>query len=375
MIRVGVDCRPLIGKRTGIGRYTFEILRQFALQPDDGVMYYLYAPGDIEIPQECAQESNRFMLRITRFRPKIAWLHSILPVNLLRDRIDVFWGPNYAAPLLRLRRYHTVLTIHDATFMRFPETMQFITKIHNKWFLPLYVHFADRIITDSEFSMQELQNGLLPQGKRSNVVYLGATQFQEQNKDESHNSMGHLLPMNRYILMVGTVEPRKNMESVVAAYSMFPPSLRNSVGLVIVGRIGWGGLNPADWFEKYNVTESSRYLPDADDSLLGSLYSGADLFVFPSKYEGFGLPIIEAMKAGAPVACSNIPVFKEVAGDAAVYFNPAEVADIASVLISLLENRDLRIEMQKRGYSCAGGYTWREAADATKHILLEVAHR
>lgn len=373
MTRVGVDCRPLIGNRTGIGRYTYEILRQFALQPDDGVVYYLYAPGEIEIPQECVWESRRFVLRITRFRPKIVWLHSILPLNLLRDRIHVFWGPNYAAPLLRFRRYHTVLTIHDATFLRFPETMQFITKIHNKWMLPWYVHLSDGIITDSKFSMQELQDGLLSQRKKISVVYLGATEFQKEKTGQDHG-INRLLPRNRYILMVGTVEPRKNMESVVAAYSTLPQSFRNSVGLVIVGRIGWGGLNPLEWFEKYNVAESSRFFPDVDDFELGGLYAGADLFVFPSKYEGFGLPIIEAMKAGAPVACSNIPVFKEIAGDAAVYFNPAEISDMASVLRSLLENRDLRTEMQKRGYSCADRYTWRESAVATKHILLGVAH-
>lgn len=363
MIRIGVDCRPLIGNRAGIGRYLYEILRELAARNDD-VEYYLYSPREFELPEPC-RNNARFIVRQRNFRPALVWLHAIVPFWVLVDKIDIFWGPNYALPLLSLRHHRTVVTMHDAVYLRYPQTMHWKTRLHHRFFLPRYGKKADLIITDSKFSLNELGTILGIDRIKLGWTYLAG--FQEPANDIDWAA----LPVPRsYILAVGTVEPRKNLETLVAAYSELPDNLRENYALVIVGALGWGGLDPQQWFQKYSVAKTSYYLGKVADDVLSSLYRSASVFVFPSLYEGFGLPVVEAMSLGVPVLCSYSSALGEIASEAALQFNPTSRADLTLKLEKLLTDKKLRTDFAKKSRKSASRFAWEYTAKNTLEKLL-----
>ncbi|MCL6443880.1 MAG: glycosyltransferase family 4 protein [Alicyclobacillus sp.] len=325
--------------------------------------FYLYAHGEIEVPEACLIDA-RFKIRIRHFRPSLVWMHTVAPYLMKKDRIDVFWGTNYAAPLYKLTPHKTVLTIHDTTFARYPETMGLLSRLHNRWLLPVYVRRADAILTVSQFSKSEIMKvfGLGPD--KVAVTHLAPKEFPPTDECGEYKQP--------YILTVGTVEPRKNYERLIKAYSTLPASLRDAFHLLIVGGPGWGDCNLKRWFAQYGVLNSATYLGAVSDERLARLYRGATAFAYPSLYEGFGLPILEAMRVGVPVICSHVSGMREAAGNAALYFDPMDVRDIAFKLEVLLQDKQLRQHLSAKGIEHAMKFAWEETARYTFSRLSEV---
>lgn len=359
--RIAIDCRPLIGHRSGIGRYLYELLNQFARR-EDSVQFFLLAPAEIDIPDAC-KYNNRFMVKIHHMRPGILWLHTVVPWFIHKEHIDVFWGPNYAMPLIKKSDCRYVITIHDATYARYPETMYWVTRIHNQWMLPIYSYLSDCVITDSHFSRKELLEVLQLSDGHVYTVHLSASPPRVKPLEQ--------FPMESpFILAVGTIEPRKNFKRLVAAYAQLPAYLKKEYHLVLAGAIGWGGLNPDDWFKEYKLEGNATYLGKVDEHQLATLYSKATLFVFPSLYEGFGLPILEAMSFGCPILCSRSSSLIEVADNAALFFDPTSVTDISCVLNRVLEDAGLRSELSIAGQKRSSEFSWGEAATMTLDLLI-----
>ncbi len=371
--RVAIECRALVGPRAGIGRYLYRLLEEFADRKED-VTYYLYAPRPIEVPERCLADP-RFVVRMVHFRPALLWLHVVVPLWIAQDRIDFFFGPNYAAPLLRLHGYRSVITIHDAVYARFPETMLLKTLLHNRFMIPLYCRNADLLLTDSHFSAQELREIIGVDDDKLRVVHLAGDNHFGMLADSAPavgqaGATAQTRVIGRYILTVGTVEPRKNMESVVAAYAMLPAALRDAYSLVIVGRALWGGLNPQEWFEKYGVTGNAIHFDDVSDRELQGFFSQATVFVFPSLYEGFGLPVVEAMSCGVPVICSYTSSLAEVAGDAALLCDPTSSRDLSTKVELVLQDASLRDTLTALGARRVAELTWaRTAAETLRWVL------
>lgn len=361
MVRIGIDCRALVGNRAGIGRYLYEVLDELAQREDD-IRYYLYAPKEIGLPYRC-QGNKHFVLRIRRFKPAILWLHIMLPFLLFRDRIDFFWGPNYALPLWSFREYRSVITIHDAVHIHFPETMLWTTKLHNRFLLKRYSQKADLILTDSHSAKKDVCRALNCSESRVNVVHLAA------RRDD------HVLqcdaPINgQYILNVGTIEPRKNIERLVEAYSRIPYYLRQKYTLVIVGARGWGGVEPEKLFLSYGVSDTAIYKNWVSEEELQCLYANAAVFAYPSLYEGFGLPILEAMSHGIPVLCSYNSSLGEVAGGNALLCDPFSVYDIQKKLCMLLDDEQFRKRLSSLGDIRARQFGWMSTAEHTLSSIL-----
>lgn len=371
--RVAIECRALVGPRAGIGRYLYRLLEEFAGRKDD-VTYYLYAPRLIEVPEVCLADP-RFVVRMVHFRPALLWLHAVVPLWIAQDRIDVFFGPNYAAPLLRLHDYRSVITIHDAVYARFPETMLLKTLLHNRFMLPLYCRHADLLLTDSHFSAQELHEIIGIEDDKLRVVHLAGNNHVDMPTDSTVTvGQPDVAAQSRiagsYILTVGTVEPRKNMESVVAAYAMLPTALREAYSIVIIGRTLWGGLNPQQWFEEYGVTGHAFHFDDVSDGELQGFFSQASLFVFASLYEGFGLPVVEAMSCGVPVICSYTSSLAEAAGGAALLCDPTSPQDLSTKVELVLQDIALKDTLIELGTRRVTDLTWARTARATLHCIL-----
>jgi glycosyltransferase involved in cell wall biosynthesis len=267
--------------------------------------------------------------------------------------------------LLPAQDMPTVLTVHDLIFERLPGHH----KPLNRWYLhrtmPLFCRRATHIIAVSEHTRRDLIEvyGITPE-KITVIPEAADARFgpvTEEALDLARVSYG--LP-ERYLLCVGTIEPRKNLERLLAAWEPLYLA-REAPPLVIVGRRGWLNEGFFAALERSPARDGVIFPGWMQDGDLPAVYAAAQLFIFPSIYEGFGLPVLEAMACGAPVVCSNATSIPEVAGDAALLFDPFEPDAIRETMRTALADDALRESLRQRGYRRAAKFSWERAADET----------
>jgi glycosyltransferase involved in cell wall biosynthesis len=255
----------------------------------------------------------------------------------------------------------TLLTVHDLSFLHYPD--HFVPKLvrYLSGVVPRSVARADRVLADSQATRDDLIEYMGVPPEKVQVLYSGVDgRFRptEEPGERERLKERYGLPGDRpYVLSVGTVQPRKNYVRLIRAFASLE---RTSHELVIAGGHGW--LYQEVLAEAEERKDRVRMLGFVDDADLPALYRGAALFAFPSLYEGFGLPVLEAMACGVPVVCSNTSSVPEVAGDAALLIDPHDEESLAQALERLLSDEGLREQMVKQGFERAGQFTWERAA-------------
>ena len=274
--------------------------------------------------------------------------------------------------LLPLRGVPTVLTVHDLIFRRYPQHH----KPLNRWYLnatlPLYCRRADHIIAVSEQTKRDVMAAYGVPADKISVIYEAAdARFRPQPAEAVAEVRARYRLPDRYLLFVGTIEPRKNLGRVLAAFErLHAEGLTDA--LVIVGKRGW---LYDDFFARLEQSPVKRavlfpgFVPDAD---LPAIYAGAQALAFPSEFEGFGLPVLEAMACGAPVVCSNSSSLPEVAGDAALRVDPADTDAITAALRRVVADADLAAELARRGVAQAARFSWQRAAAETLAVYWQL---
>ncbi|MBI2930939.1 MAG: glycosyltransferase family 4 protein [Planctomycetes bacterium] len=358
-LRIGIDARILCNRRCG-GQYTYltNVVQWFLrCRPQHEYFFYAHRPFDGEWAGVRARTGGGRL-------PGTLWVQTVLPVLAHLDRIDVLWGPGQVLPLVLPAPIASVVTVHDLTFLRYAATMPRMLAGTLRAFVPPSVSRADRVITDSEAVRRELEV-FAGGAAKTTVIGLGVSERFAPIKPEriAEAARRHGLA-GPYVLAVGTLEPRKNLSAAVAAYARLADRWKGR--LAVAGVRGWR-WSPR---EMPGVTWLG-FVPEED---LPVLYAGAEALLFSSLYEGFGLPILEAMSCGTPVVCSDIPVFREVAGDDAVYVPPRDPEAIAEALAGLLGDAARRGELSRRGRVRAQGNRWAGAAERTFDVLCEAAH-
>jgi alpha-1,3-rhamnosyl/mannosyltransferase len=268
----------------------------------------------------------------------------------------------------------TVVTIHDLSILRYPEThprdrVAFMTRR-----LGESIRRADCVISDSEYGRQEiLAEYNLPSEKVVSVLLAAGSVFSPVAADRLPGLLAPFgLQPGQYILSVGTLEPRKNLTTAIKAYARLPEAIRQDMPFVIAGMKGWrtDGLDKevAALIEKGQI----RRLGYVPDEALPALYSGTRAFVYPSLYEGFGLPPLEAMACGAPVIISNRSSLPEVVGDAGLQVDALDVDGLAQAMSQIIEDDVLRASLRQRGMERAKGFSWRRCAEETLAVYRKV---
>ena len=374
-MRIGIDGNEAnTGKKVGIGEYSFELISQFKEFPISNFQFQIYLkdrPRD-DLPDETKDWKYRVL------KPGKLWTQWRLPLELYWSlpRPDVFFTPTHYAP--RFSPVPTVISIMDLSYLHFPELFADRDLYQLKNWTQYSIKKAAHIITISNSSKNDIIKAYRIPEDRVTVIYPGIKEVTTLNPHVY--SMSELkskyLISDNYLLSVGTLQPRKNTARLIEAFAKLKKSKKfdkSDIMLVVVGKKGWLYEDILAAPERFGVTESVKFLDFVSDEDLASLYKNAQCYVFPSLYEGFGLPVLEAMKFDCPVITSNISSLPEAAGDAALYVNPLDVDDIAKKIEKILENKELRKDLIKKGREQIKKFSWEKSAKETLQILQQVA--
>ena len=363
--RIGVDARHLSEKITGIGRYTLEILSRLTLA---GHEWFLYSHKPIILGDWKMDNVHLCTDNLTRRMLSTLWAQSVMPYRASQDKVDLFWSPAHRLPTLLPSRVTRVVTIHDLVWKHAGETMRPMSRWLDATLMPEAVRLADRIITVSSHTATDLLREMPNAHGKVHSIPLGVSSLALAAPRESLASLGLFEP---YFLFVGTLEPRKNLARLLEAFSRLPDSLRHSAVLAIAGGNGWGGVDVATIASKYGVQDRVRGLGYVNEEQLATLYTHALFLAMPSLYEGFGLPLIEAMSRGTTVLTSNCASMPEVAGDAGILVAPNDVDAIAQGLSELLCNTSHRSVLASRAIANSKRFCWTRAAENTMLIFYD----
>ncbi len=364
MYRIGVDACLLSEKVTGIGRYTSEMLAALIERDHDWVLYS-HRPTMKNWPRHNVKLRTG---NLPRRALRMAWAQSILPWWASRDDIDLFWAPTHRLPRYLPQRIARVVTIHDLVWKHAGETMRPFSRWLDAKLMPEAVRLADRVITVSAHTARDLVAEVPEAESKVRVVHLGISALHPAADMESLKQLGIDRP---YFLFVGTLEPRKNLHRLLESYARLPEGIKEGVLLVIAGGKGWGNVDVHAVAGRLGLSDRIRVTGYVGEELLSTLYTHARFLAMPSLYEGFGLPLVEAMARGTPVLTSNRASMPEVAGEAGFLVDPQDVASIAQGLQALLTDETLRRNLAQCAKVNAQRFSWQKAADATLRIFDE----
>lgn len=361
-MHVCLDVSPTVKKDAGMGRYAGEIARALAQKSDIDLALFYNRQGDALLPDYL----NHIPYKTVNVGNKPwrmgVWLSQMLhwPMDQTFGAVDIFHATNHL--LAHFRQARTVYTLHDLIFLHYPE----YHLLYNRWYLtltmPLYLKAADVIVTPSECSrLDAIKFYGLPESKIKVIYEAPAPTFKAvaDPTDLNRIRQTYNLP-EKFILHVGTIEPRKNLSRLLEA---FKPLLIDwpDLKLVLVGKKGWLYNSFFQRLQTLGLQECVIFPGYVDDADVPAFYQLAEVFVFPSLYEGFGLGPIEAMTCGTPVVSSNSSSLPEVVGEAGLLVDPTDTAALSEALRRVLANPELRANLVQRGLTQAQKFSWQKA--------------
>lgn len=352
-MKIGIDISQIV-YQTGVSRYLVELIKQ--LVKIDSKNHYCFYGGSLRQKQTLKAFVNlvktpNTSAQITSLSPKLAalaWNH----LNLFKPQgqFDIFHTSDWTFPRLNT---HLITTIHDLTFIKYPQTLTpYLIQTHKRH-LELVRKHCHKVIAVS----QSTKNDLLDYGfkdEQVTVIYEAADSIFRPTDPTAVKLKYNLT--KPYLLCVATLEPRKNLKNLLKAFSLLKLS---NLELVLVGKFGWGESLP-----KLDKVKTLGFVPDAD---LAGLYSGAKVFVYPSLYEGFGLPVLEALSCGCPVITSTTSSLPEIGGDAAVYVDPHNVTEIKQAITAIS-----KLNLSSQSLAQAKKFSWEKTARQTLAVYQEV---
>jgi glycosyltransferase involved in cell wall biosynthesis len=371
MLKVTIDATPVTSKPSGVGYYVANLIYALhSLQKTEN--FYLgiaYQPSlknwlrrDLSFPPKLSQYPNLCMLPLpvrlynllaaSPFRPALTYFEQYF------GNADIVHGTNYS--VYPCKQSLKVMNIYDLSFIKYPQYTDTVVKAYHQQ-IKKNLQWTDLVLTISESSKQDIVNYLEVEPNKVAVTPL-ASRYSSSHKEPLAVNYDFSRP---YLLFVSTLEPRKNIITLINAFNYLKQRHKIEHNLILIGQKGWQykpifqAIASSPW---NNCIHHLDYLPD---ELVALFYAKADVFVYPSYYEGFGLPVLEAMTLGAPVVTSNTSSLPEVAGDAAILVDPNDVISLAEAILRVVSDRNLRNELIIKGKVQANLYSWERTAKET----------
>ena len=367
-MRIGIDARKL--HDYGIGTYVRNLVSHLARQAPNDSFVLLCRPEDAAFVRGLGPQFEAVVERSGNY--SLRELVS-LPVALSRARVDLFHAPHYVVSPFAPRPL--VVTIHDCIHLRFPQYLpNRAAFVYAKTFMGLAARRAARVLTVSRASKEDILHYLGAPASKVEVIYnalderLAATPTDE----DIARVRDRFLLTAPFVLYAGNIKPHKNVDRLIEAFSILRKTGLTDVKLLIIGDELSKYPNLRRTVHRFQLHKHVRFLGFVPDATLSVLYRLASVFVFPSLYEGFGLPPLEAMAAGAPVITSNVSSLPEVVGDAAILIDPMSPPAIAEAMARVLTDSKLRADLVRRGFERVKTFSWERSVARTREVYAEV---
>jgi glycosyltransferase involved in cell wall biosynthesis len=357
LMRVLADGRALTKPVSGIGR----VAAQTALHSH---------PDKAHITFACPKPVHAFYqndpLNVERSRPPTGnWHTTGLQPILQRNQPDVFWGPAHRLPFGLPDSLATVVSVHDLVWKTHPETMRWRTWASEYLQFKRAVLRADKIACVSHSTADDLIRFFPMTENKIRVVHPGASPAQNATQER--------LIEKPFILFVGTLEPRKNLARLLEAFAALPETLKANFDLAIAGGTGWGGVHIASLIQHHKLDKNTHVFASPNDATLHQLYASCAFLAIPSLYEGFGLPIAEALQYGKPILTSSVSSMPEIAGSAGLYVDPRATDALRQNLRLLMEDVFVRETLAEKAVKEAKRFSWPSSASAMENLFHEAA--
>jgi glycosyltransferase involved in cell wall biosynthesis len=369
-MRIGLDGYPLSEPLTGVGHYTLELARALA-RNFSGDQFELVSPKPFNQSVIESTEGDAIPnLRLTQAKPSSIrghWWSVGLPLYARRARIDLFHGTNFEIPLWSRRR--SVLTIHDLSTLLYPETHRTSAVRRARLRLPVAATMAAAIITPTEAVKREVCERLKIKPEKVKAIHEAPRRtFTPLPGDEAAAIRQRLGVEDEFLLFVGTLEPRKNLSTLLRAFAQLLNDTSLRPQLVIAGGEGWMIRETLSLMDSGGIKDRVRLTGYLNDEDLRALYSSCRAFIYPSLYEGFGLPPLEAMACGAPVVASRIAALQETLGEVAVLIEALDVQALSRSMTEIVKDEKRRVAISEAGIKRAARFSWDTAARRTHEV-------
>lgn len=367
---IGVDgSRAFTKNKTGTENYSYQLLKNIA-SIDTQNRYLIYIKTNQKKEVDSIKWPGNF--EFVEIKLPRLWTQVGLAWRTFIDKIDVLFVPSHTLPLIRPANLKTVITVHDLGAEYLPALHQFKQVLYLRVMTHYQLKTASRIIAVSEATKEDLRRRVGIKNSRIEVIYEGIDNkvFKKLSNDLLRSILNkYKLQKNKYFFFVGTIQPRKNLERIIKAYARFLQD-NPDYQLILAGGRGWDSEAIYSLPKELGIEESVRFIGRVTDEDVVGLYNGATALVYPSLFEGFGLPIIEAFACGCPVITSNTSSMPEVAGKAAILVDPYNIEGIYKVMEQLASRDVLRYSLIKKGSLRSKDFDWKVAAEKTLEVIL-----
>jgi len=372
-VRIGIDTRLMYYQRAGIASYVAGLLQGIATVGSRHEFVVFPSRKD----RQASHLPSRFNRHPLWTPPHHRFERLALAIELAPVRLDILHSPDFIPPMRILSSRRSVITVHDLAFLKYPEVLTPESKRYYGYIGPA-VEQADAVIAVSENTKRDLMALLDTPEEKIFVIPEAADLAYRPSNDQPRvkRTLERYGIRHPYFLFVGTIEPKKNLKTLFQAFADFRKLVSSSSvlpDLVIVGRKGWLYADILKVVDQLDIARYVHFLGRIDQDDLVSLYNGALALTYPSLYEGFGLPALEAMQAGTPVITSNISSLPEVVGDAGITVDPRDPEAITQALTRVWSSPDLRADLRRRGLARAAQFTREQMARATLEVYDRLA--
>jgi glycosyltransferase involved in cell wall biosynthesis len=362
-MKIGIDISPIFKQRGGVGNYTLYLVENL-VKINSNHQLFLFSNQSSNESFSFLQDSKVFFIR---------GISPYLRYKIWKEEIDVVHGPNFKLPGKGTRG--NLITIHDLALEKFPlYGKKTFGSSFSSWKTKKRALTADHIIAVSQNSLEDIVKLFGVSRDRVSAIYNGVDHsFFPDRNGEAFLKMRekYRIKKDQYILFTGTVEPRKNVETLLKAFSR-SKVLRKDFSLVLAGGTGWKNQSIQTSIQNEGIENELSFTGYVTKEELRVLYSFASCFVFPSVYEGFGMPLLEAMACGVPVVCSNTSSLPEVAGDAATMVDPFDDEGFSRAIEKIIKEKEFRMYLIRNGFKRVKSFSWEETARQTLQLYEKI---
>ncbi len=365
-MRIGVSARWLDLPACGPREYTLHLIRS-CLERDHGNEYVVFHHHRARMGTFPAAREV-----LVPGRSKLAWDYVSLPIAVAQERIDLFWTPSYIVPFTI--RCKSVATVLDLAYLTMPQSYEPLDVLYMRLAMPGSFRRASALLSISEHTRRDLVR-LFPFTEEKAVVTplgIDVSYWQRHSREMENDVRSRYSLPQPYIFYAGSLSPRKGVPYLLQAFAELKRNRRIPHCLVFTGGWSWGNVGVHRLVETLGLRDQVVLLNEVPAEHMAILYRLADLFVYPSLYEGFGLPVLEAMACECPVVCSNMTSLPEVAGDAAILVDPRDAGGLAEVMYWVLTDEAARADLKQRGLRRSECFTWEATADKTLQVFEKV---